>query len=400
MLAEVEFSVGDDGVGPGFFFLVSRHERAFEFVAGGGGFDQGDVAALVAIDEVAVDIGDAGGSMTGSFDGAPLDFAGFEFDADGITAVVLVAAKDVTVDKDHAAVVVLESFGFEKINFLGRITIEFEKGRAGAVTGGAEDVIASDDGSGNVGGRVGDRIVGPEVLAVASADADDTASGHLDVLLHTTSIGNRDATISGSVFSSFSGFAKLGLPLGGAGFLVERHDKGVWAARSAEDAVTIDERRFREAPARHHFSVPFVFEVFGPNDFSFGSEADDSSVGSCDVEMAVTDSGNGTGSAVAMFGGEFGDGSLPEKFAVFGGKGADALAFEFSFKVASSVDDSIGNGDRGISFAGSFAVPEELGFLGAPVLDDSGFRRVTVSIGTTPLRPVFGLGERSQTKES
>ena len=279
LLAEVELSVGDDGVGPGFFFLVSGHEGAFEFVAGGGGFDQSDVAALVAVDEVAVDISDAGGSVAGAFDGAPFDFAGFEFDADGIAAVVLVAAKDVSVDKDHAAVVVLESFGFEKINFLGRITIEFEKGRAGAVTGGAEDVIASDDGSGNVGGRVGDRIVGPEVLAVASADADDAASGHLNVLLHTTSIGDGDAAISGPIFSALSGLFKFGLPFGGAGFFVERHHKGVRAARGAEDAVTIDERRFREAPARHHFSVPFVFEVFGPNDFSFGSEADDSSVG-------------------------------------------------------------------------------------------------------------------------
>ena len=112
LLAEVELAVGDDGVGPGFFFLVGGHEGAFEFVAGWGGFDQGDVAALVTVGKVAVDISDAGGAVTGDFNGAPLDFPGFEFDTDRISAVVFVATVNVSVDENHAAVVILESFGF------------------------------------------------------------------------------------------------------------------------------------------------------------------------------------------------------------------------------------------------------------------------------------------------
>lgn len=58
MLAEVEFAVGDNGVSPGLGFLVGGHKGAFEFVGGGGGFDEGDVAALVAVDKVSVDGGD------------------------------------------------------------------------------------------------------------------------------------------------------------------------------------------------------------------------------------------------------------------------------------------------------------------------------------------------------
>ena len=45
-------------MGPGLGFLVGGHKGAFEFVAGGGSFDEGDVAALVAVDKVAVDGGD------------------------------------------------------------------------------------------------------------------------------------------------------------------------------------------------------------------------------------------------------------------------------------------------------------------------------------------------------
>ena len=107
LFAEVEFAVEDDGVGPGFRFLMDGHEGTFEFVAIGGGFDEGDVAALVAVDEVAIDVGDAGGAVAGPFFGAPFDFAGFDFNADRVAAVVLVAAIYVVFDEDHAAVVVL-----------------------------------------------------------------------------------------------------------------------------------------------------------------------------------------------------------------------------------------------------------------------------------------------------
>lgn len=126
MLAKVEFAVGDNGVGPGLGFLVGGHKGAFEFVGGGGGFDEGDVAALVAVDKVSVDGGDGCRAVAGTFDRSPFDLAGFEFNADGITAVVLVAAVDVAVDEDHAAVVVLEDFGFEEVDLFGGLAIELQ----------------------------------------------------------------------------------------------------------------------------------------------------------------------------------------------------------------------------------------------------------------------------------
>lgn len=75
------------------------------------------MAALVAIDEMTIDIGDAGGSMSRTFRGSPFYFSGFHFDTDGVTAIVLVAAIDVAVDEDHAAVVVLEGLGLEEVYF-------------------------------------------------------------------------------------------------------------------------------------------------------------------------------------------------------------------------------------------------------------------------------------------
>ena len=107
LFAEVEFAVEDDGVGPGFRFLMDGHEGTFEFVAIGGGFDEGDVAALVAVDKVAIDVGEAGGAVADSFFRPPFYFAGFDFETDGVAAVVLVAAVYVVFNKDHAAMVVL-----------------------------------------------------------------------------------------------------------------------------------------------------------------------------------------------------------------------------------------------------------------------------------------------------
>ena len=72
-------------------------------------------------------------------------------------------------------------------------------------------------------------------------------------------------------------------------------------------------------------------------------EADDGSIGRGDIEVAGIDGGNRAGPAVSMLGWEFGDGRLPEKFAVFGRKGADALPFDFVVIVPAGVYDALSN---------------------------------------------------------
>ena len=370
MLTQVEFSVNNHRVRPGFGFLVGRHEGTLEFVCLGVGFDEGDVAALVAVDEVSIDVSDCGGTVPGSFFRAPFDLAGFHFNADGISTVVLVGAVNVSVDKDHATVVVLKGLGFQEVNFFGGFSIELEEGRSGAVAGGAEDKVTIDDGSGDVGGVVGNGVVVPEKLAVIGADADDSAAGHLDVLLHAAAVGDHDGAIARAVFASFAKVADFGFPFRGSGFFVERDHEGIVASGSADDTISINEGRFGEAPAGHHFSLPFLFEILGPNDLSFGAEAGDDPVGGGDVKVVAIDGGHGAGAAVAVLGNVIGDRSLPEKFAVFGGERGDALA---AVKVAGGVNDTIGDGHRGEAFACTFDVPKKLGRALVPILNNALF---------------------------
>lgn len=379
---------------------MGGHEGAFEFVFLRVGFDEGDVAALVAVDEVTIDVSEAGGFAPDAFFRAPFDVAGFEFNADGLSSVMAVSAVDVAIDEDHASVVVLEGSGFEKVDFFGGDAAafggEFDEGGAGLVSGGAEDKVAIDDGGGDVGSGVSDAVVAPQEVTIAGADANDAAAGHLDILFNAAAIGNDHGAVASAVFAfSAEVIVDFGFPLGGSGFFVERNHEGFFTAGSAEDAVAIDEGGLREAPTGHHFAFPFFFEVLGPDDFSFGGEAGDDAVGGGDVEVVTIDGGDGAGALVSVFGDVFGDRSLPEKFAVLGGKGGNALA---AFEVTGGVNDAIGDGDGGEAFACSFDVPKKLGWGFLPVLHDALFGRESGAVGTTPLGPVFGV-EKGRVKE-
>ena len=129
-------------------------------------------------------------------------------------------------------------------------------------------MVTVGDGGWDVGRAICDLVVVPHEASVFGTDSDDTTPGHLDVLFHATSVGNDNRAVTRAVFSFLSDFAELGLPLGGTGLFIERNHEGIVGARGADDMVTIDERRFGKAPTRHHFSVPFLFEILGPETFS------------------------------------------------------------------------------------------------------------------------------------
>src|SRR5687767_11673695 len=109
---------------------------------------------------------------------------------------------DVAVLQDHAAVMVLKFVAIEEVLLVDLDSIpllgQMKQSRARAVTGRAEDIVASDDWRWNVRRAIGNVAVTPEKFAVAGPHADDAAADELHVLLHAAGIGNDDRRVSRS----------------------------------------------------------------------------------------------------------------------------------------------------------------------------------------------------------
>src|SRR5436189_5219058 len=137
---------------------------------------------------MAVGIGDGCRFSAGAAAGTPRIFAGRHLDADGMPFVVAVSHVDVVSDANHAAVMILELVPFQEILFLGfqlaPLFHDLEEPRAGTVAAGAENIVATNDGGGDVRGAVGDRAIVPEELAGFGIDADQTAADDRDVFLN------------------------------------------------------------------------------------------------------------------------------------------------------------------------------------------------------------------------
>ena len=276
-------------------------EAPLELVAGGAGFNQGDLAALVTENQIPVGVcyrcrAAAGAALLPS----PDDFAGLELDANGQAVIVLVATVDVAVPQHHPAVMILELRGLQKILLFGFDAVavlgELQQGRTGLIASGAEDEVATDEGRGDVGGFIGHAVIAPEIFAIAGPHANHAAADELHVLLHSRAAGNDDAGIARAILALGTdiGFGDFALPDVLSGQFIQGHYHRVRSAGRAEHPVPIDQGRLRESPAGHHLAAELL-EVATPDFFAaVRLEADNLAARNNRIEPLAINAGSAT----------------------------------------------------------------------------------------------------------
>ena len=108
--------------------------------------------------------------------------------------------------------------------------------------------------------------VAPQQLAVFGVDAHEPLLQELDVLFHAAGLDDDDRRI-GRV-APFLGWDGR-LPHDAARRFVERHDRGFAAARRANHAVAVDQRRLRVGPVAR-LAVKLAAQVLHPADRALG----------------------------------------------------------------------------------------------------------------------------------
>src|SRR5262249_18375514 len=112
------------------------------------------------------------------------------------------SAENIIADEHESAVVILQRVAVQEVDFFGLHAAsgfrELEEGRSGAVSGGAEDVIAVDNRSGDAGCAIPHARVTPQELARLGVNANATGPGShkLHILPDPRSFGDDDRRIT------------------------------------------------------------------------------------------------------------------------------------------------------------------------------------------------------------
>lgn len=195
LVAEVEFTVGDDGMGPDSTVPAAlgglRVERELAVFGpfGGGCFDQGDDAFLFA-EAIEAIIGIGNGAFADAFL-RPDFFACVEFLADPIAAVDVGEAVNVVVVQNDAAVMIAhDGVLVDLVHFVVRANLE-ELAHASVVTSGDVNFVSLHDGCGNDSDFAG-VIDLPEELAILGVDTGELSLRESDELAGAINIGGDD----------------------------------------------------------------------------------------------------------------------------------------------------------------------------------------------------------------
>jgi len=86
----------------------------------------------------------------------------------------------------------------------------------------------------------------------------------LDVLTDAVDFSYDSGGISGTIFAFFTQGRDCALPDNSTGLFVESYERGVCAARRADESLTIDQHRLAELPAAHHLSAEITRQVLSP----------------------------------------------------------------------------------------------------------------------------------------
>src|SRR5580698_3322272 len=194
------------------------------------------------------------------------------------------------VAEEHYAAVLVGHLRIESVNLLdvdtpfgGRHLLEEDA--APFVTDGEVGQIALDDGRGNDGRRLVDRVR-PQELAVRGPHSDRPAGRVLHVDLRPADVGNHDAGVGRP---AVAGPARL--PNEGAGFLVERDHRLPRSTGGADQAIAVDQHRFAVAPAIPFATFKILLHPFAPALLAVGRvETNQLAVGGEEVDHVAVDS--------------------------------------------------------------------------------------------------------------
>src|SRR5690606_29105659 len=112
---------------------------------------------------------------------------------------------------------------------------------------------------------VRNSVIPPKELTVLGPHPDHATSRQLHILPDTRRFGDDRRRISGTVAPSRPQLWNCRSPNFLARPLVERHHHGRAAAGSANQPVTVNQRRFAVTPARHHLARKVPREILAPN---------------------------------------------------------------------------------------------------------------------------------------
>src|ERR1043166_1713417 len=281
------------------FFLVSLRRRLDERERAG--------SALAAADEMSVRVGDR--TLAYAPVGPHL-LARLELDA--LQTAAAVQFVGVLSHEDDPAMVILDLFsGVDLLRLeLAAVGGDLERIAADAVTGGDEHQAVLVDRGWDHGGRAL-ACRAPESLAVFRGDPRDARVGQDEILADAADFGRNERGV-GRAVGEFRA-----LPDRVARLLLEREQRALRAAGSADDEVAVEERGLGVAPARHHLSAELLLEIFPPLLLSgrrFGAE-ELSELSEREDERAVG-GGRAAWARIAAACARLADSALPDRFSV------------------------------------------------------------------------------------
>ncbi|MFM1942415.1 MAG: hypothetical protein RI897_1397 [Verrucomicrobiota bacterium] len=264
-VADIEFAIGDGGVGPGFGLaavgFIGGGEHGDFAVGFGVGLEEGDLAVIAVEDEVSIDGEDGAGGGGAPF--FPGDFAGFEMDTE---EGLVTCAVEVISDEDGASGAGGEAVG--EVDLLGGEGVtgagDFGEATADAAAAAIDEVILDDGGEDDGGAAIGGSVIGPEDFTGLGFDTDEAFFHDLDDL-----VGAVDGGGDGGAIAGFIGAGEGALPGGFTREFIEGEEGGGGAAGATDDEVIDDEGGFGVGPGTG-FAVVFGGEVGGPEDFAGG----------------------------------------------------------------------------------------------------------------------------------
>ena len=172
--------------------------------------------------------------------------------------------------------------------------------------------------------------------------------------------------------------------LGAIGF-VESDHRAVLAAGRANQLLAVDQHGFGEIPARHHFAAEVGFEILAPHFLAVGRiETDQVRELSERVDEISVDRRRAARAVVVAA--RLANLCVPDNLAVQ----VERVDVAGAFFVAHGEDFTASDGDAGVAAANAFGLPGERRTVGRPLLQQAGFGRDVVAVGTAELRPIVG----------
>ncbi len=218
------------------------------------------------------------------------------------------------------------------------------------------------------------------------------AADDRQILPHALDVGRDDGGVAGAILAFPPNRRHGAFPDQFAGLLIEGDHDGIGSARRADQARSVDDRRFAELPDGHHLAAKIISEVLLPPQCTGGGvEADQIAIGAQGVDQPIGDGRRAAG-AVGVRRADLG---CPDFLARVGVERDHKLGFVSAIRpVSHGVDAPAGDRDRRVALADPLDLPEELRALGGPVPIQAGLGADPVAAWTAELGPIGGLAGR------